>query len=177
MSHRTLAWLVPLVLVTLSSPFAQARVAPASTLPRNFHEVESGLYRGGKIESEAQLRLLRDTYGVRTVVCLAKDSLGPEGANEFAWGKQLGVKVIKSYLYDVGPKPAQWTVIRQAMVDKHAYVHCKWGADRTGAVVAKYREEVEGWNARRAFTEARRYDFNPRLEALRRWIDAPADMK
>lgn len=154
-----------------------AAEAKATEHPRNFRTVEQGFYRGGKIESKEQLKMLRDTYGVKTVVCLAKDSLGPEGDNEFAWGQELGVTIIKSYMTDVAPKPEQWQTIKQAMQAGDLYVHCKWGADRTGAVVSKYRQEVQGWDARTAFAEARKYGFKPWLKALRTWIDAPEDMK
>lgn len=179
-------WIVPFLLASVlgSLPLpAAASVAHATPSvvatehPRNFRTVEEGFYRGGKIESKEQLKLLRDRYGVRTVVCLAKDSLGPEGDNEFAWGEELGVTILKSYMTDVAPGPEQWATIKQAMLAKQVYVHCKWGADRTGSVVAKYRQEVQGWDARRAFAEARKYGFKPWLKALRTWIDAPEDMK
>lgn len=177
-------WIAPVLLAGLMGALplpvsrAQAATEAVSTeQPRNFRTVEEGFYRGGKIESKEQLRLLRDRYGVKTVVCLAKDSLGPEGDNEFAWGPELGVTVIKSYMTDVAPRPEQWQTIKQAMSDRHVYVHCKWGADRTGAVVAKYRQEVQGWSPREAFAEARKYGFKPWLKALRTWIDAPEDMK
>lgn len=166
---------LPLPAVASEAPAARASVS--TDHPRNFRTVEEGFYRGGKIESREQLALLRDRYGIKTVVCLAKDSLGPEGDNELAWGPELGVTIIKSYMTDVAPRPEQWAVIKQAMRDKQVYVHCKWGADRTGAVVAKYRQEVQGWEARQAFAEARRYGFKPWLKPLRAWIDAPEDMK
>ncbi|HEY9899781.1 MAG TPA: hypothetical protein V6D00_11415 [Pantanalinema sp.] len=182
---RPIRWFIAAAMLGLtfvsapSAALAAASVAtaPAIAPPRNFRTVEEGFYRGGKIESKEQLRMLRDTYGVKTVVCLAKDSLGPEGDNEFAWGQELGVTVIKSYMTDVAPKPEQWATIKQAMQARNVYVHCKWGADRTGAVVAKYRQEVQGWDARAAFAEARKYGFKSWLKALRTWIDAPEDMK
>jgi protein-tyrosine phosphatase len=34
------------------------------------------------------------------------------------------------------------------------FVHCKRGADRTGAVIAAYRIEHEGWNSAAALKEA-----------------------
>lgn len=151
-------------------------IAVAQGDPRNFRVVHRGLYRGGKIESRAQLQRLRDAYGVRTVICLAKDSLGPAGDNELCWGPELGLKIVKAYLSDQPPRPAQWATMKQLMREGAVYVHCKWGADRTGAVLARYREEVDGWEARQAFAEARKYGFKPWLKDLRTWIDAPADM-
>lgn len=165
----------PWALLAIALTAVPTPVLARSDLPRNFHPVEPGLWRGGAIESMQQLKTLRDRYGVTTVVCLAKDSLGPGQNNEFVWGRMLGITVIKAYMTDVAPTAAQWKTIRAAMEARHAYIHCKWGADRTGAVVAKYREEVDGWDARRSFTEARRYGFKPFLRALRRWIEAPAD--
>lgn len=168
--------LAPLALMPPVSAAPARTEAPAKQLPRNFHTVHEGMYRGGKIESRAQLQHLRDVYGVRTVVCLAKDSLGPEGDNELTWAPELGLKVVKAYLGDQPPDPEKWERIKLAMVTGQVYVHCKWGADRTGAIVAKYRQEEEGWDARRAFAEARKYGFKPWLKDLRSWIAAPADM-
>ena len=42
------------------------------------------------------------------------------------------------------------------------YVHCHYGIHRTGTLVAVYRMEVEGWDARKALAEARYFGF-------RRW--------
>jgi protein-tyrosine phosphatase len=35
------------------------------------------------------------------------------------------------------------------------FIHCERGADRTGAMVGFYRMAVQGWDAARAFKEAR----------------------
>jgi hypothetical protein len=138
--------------------------------PRNFHQVEDHLWRGGKIESREQLRRLRDELGVRTVICLARDSLGPRGQNELDWAPELGMQVETCFLGDQPPPEDRWTSVRDRMRAGDVYVHCKWGADRTGAIVSRYRQEVQGWTPRQAFDEALRYGFKPWLGDLRVWM-------
>jgi tyrosine-protein phosphatase SIW14 len=43
-------------------------------------------------------------------------------------------------------------------------VHCQWGRDRTGLVVAAYRVRVCGWSKDRAWAEALQYGY-------RRWLN------
>lgn len=138
--------------------------------PRNFQQVDSHLWRGGKIESRDQLRRLRDELGVRTVVCLARDSLGVRGDSELEWAPELGMKVETCYLGDQPPSASRWTRVRETLRSGDVYVHCKWGADRTGAIVSRYRQEVQGWTPERAFEEALKYGFKPWLGDLRVWM-------
>lgn len=48
------------------------------------------------------------------------------------------------------PDEAQWEEMREAMKGK-VYIHCKWGADRTGAVIAKYLVEEKGYSPEDAY--------------------------
>ena len=170
--HRvpvSLPWMVVIgVASAIVSPVARA--ALESSWPRNFHQVQDHLWRGGKIESRAQLLRLRDELGVKTVVCLARDSLGPTGENELTWAPLLGMRVETCYLGDQPPRDARWSEVKAVMQAGDVYVHCKWGADRTGAIVSRYRQEVQGWTPDRAFQEARKYGFKPWLGDLRVWM-------
>lgn len=40
------------------------------------------------------------------------------------------------------------------------FIHCKLGEDRTGALVAIYRMDVEGWTVSEAETEMQAFGFN-----------------
>jgi hypothetical protein len=43
------------------------------------------------------------------------------------------------------------------------YVHCAGGRHRTGVLLAVYRMEVDGWDARRAYEEMKEYKFYSRF--------------
>ena len=42
------------------------------------------------------------------------------------------------------PSKAEWKIIKDAMAVP-VYIHCKWGADRTGMVIARYLIEEKGY--------------------------------
>lgn len=48
------------------------------------------------------------------------------------------------------PNKAQWKVIKDAMAEP-VYIHCKWGADRTGMVIARYLVEEDGYTPDQAY--------------------------
>jgi len=48
------------------------------------------------------------------------------------------------------PTPFQWQQIKEAM-KQPVYIHCKWGADRTGAIIAKYLVDVDGYDPEKAY--------------------------
>jgi protein tyrosine phosphatase (PTP) superfamily phosphohydrolase (DUF442 family) len=115
----------------------------------NFHRVSKDLYRGGQPSPEGFGRL--KALGVKTVVNLRtshSDEAGLAG---------LGM------LYEEIPATA-WTnkldeqAVRflRILEDKRklpVFVHCGFGGDRTGAMVAVYRLAICGWSRQEALEE------------------------
>ena len=121
---------------------------------KRFMRVAPGLYRGGQPDEDG-FRYLRD-LGIRTVVSLRND------AAEREMVEALGMRFMH---IPVTFRPLGGTMPREAVarfleiVDEPAngpvFVHCKRGADRTGAFVGLYRIVRQGWGLDRAYDEAR----------------------
>ena len=145
-------------------------------------------YRGGALYSFNQMRILRDDYGVRTIVNLAREAndhvydeaRGCGGRNnqcEGLWAQELGL----TYLYipltgSWQMSTEKWDLIRNALADGNTYIHCQAGVDRTGAVVARWRRETEPhltheevMRYTRIFGGAWRTEGDPNKK-LREWI-------
>jgi protein tyrosine/serine phosphatase len=151
------ASLLPLFVAVACLPgTAQA----ASSLPSiaeadipNFAQVDENLYRGG-MPSEQGLRQLKDA-GVRTIISLANERKYVDG--ERAAAEKLGMHFIFIPL-------SAWRGPRQNDIDAflslvdakdHApiFVHCMHGQDRTGAMIAMYRMQHDGWTEKKAYDE------------------------
>ena len=170
---------VPTIVLTLmlflpvlpAQPDLHAQVrSPLPWLPTNFDTTVNGNYRGARITSRAQLDSMRRVYGIVTVINLAKDALPKKGTSEIEWTKELGIEYVPVYLGDAPPSETNWQKIRALLERGGVYLHCAHGADRTGAIIAKYRVEVEGVEPCDAYREARRFGFKPWLKKLRKWF-------
>ena len=106
----------------------------------------NGNYRGAYIASYAQMKLLRDKYGIKTIVNLARDSMrqdrGRQKDEELGCGSSSTpceplwvAKAGLAYIYvpvtaNHPPSASNWNLIREALLDGHVYVHCTHGVDR-----------------------------------------------
>ncbi len=124
-----------------------------------------GLYRGAQPGSD-DLRYLQ-SIGIRTIVNLR------EGHSERTEAEALGLSVIEIPMHaglDVPPPtPDQVDAFLRTVLDpskQPVFVHCLRGADRTGAMIAIYRIEVDGWTNEQAIEEMQAYGFNDLYQGL-----------
>lgn len=141
---------VSLLALVHGTHFAGGEADSAASIPL-FERVAPGLYRGGQ-PTLAGLGFLK-WRGIRTVVNLREE------LDERPLVEKLGFKYVHIPL-DVGEPVSDQA--RQKFFDvvndpanQPVFVHCRRGADRTGVMIGFYRIAVEGWDAGRAYKEAR----------------------
>lgn len=157
-----------------------------NVFPKRFHEVVPGqIYRSGKLTPAALTTVVRE-HGIRTVVDLGA---WPEGSRadrrEARTAAALGVDRVR--LPDViGDSTGDANAYVEALrimndpARRPVLVHCGAGTERTGCVVALYREFEEGWSQEKAFEEAVRAGHSPRRnpklrETLETWSEPIRD--
>ena len=122
-------------------------------IPR-FIQVSDGLFRGGQ-PTQKGFELLKQR-GIKTVINFRMEN------DESAAVEKLGMNYVQIPVEDIRP----WTQIPEAAIAKYfelvnnpanypIFFHCRRGADRTGAMAALYRIAVQGWTAKKAYSEAR----------------------
>lgn len=130
---------------------------------RNFHQVEENIYRGEQpgINDWDTLKALLIT----DIIKLNTDDEGDDSPAEklgmkvhrfpITWQQQMGIVKIDPVIID--------RII--SLIKPHTYIHCEWGKDRTGIIVALYRLK-KGWTWNYATNEMLGYGFDKRLTGL-----------
>jgi uncharacterized protein (TIGR01244 family) len=158
------------LLLTCSLAFAAApdKVNPAG-LP-NFHEVNEHVYRGAQPSAEGFGNLAK--LGVKTVI----DLRGSEHsvADEQRIVEAAGMRYVSIPMRGMArPTDDQITKALALMNDQTAgpvFVHCKRGADRTGAAIACYRIQHDRWDSDKALSEARGFGMSWFQVALQHYV-------
>ena len=134
----------------------QAQQQSARAYPElpNFQEVNARLYRGAQPRAGGLKALA--ALGVKTVLNLRDDDA--RAREEGREAAALGLRYFNVPISRAG-RPSQERMqelmaILDAPANQPVFVHCKRGADRTGALVAVYRITHDGWTAERALEEA-----------------------
>ena len=120
----------------------------------NFHKLSDDLYRSAQPTAEGMQELKK--MGVKTVVNLRsfhsdRDEIGETG---------LGYEHI--YMKSWNAEDEEVVRFLQIVSDPGrtpVLVHCKRGADRTGAMCAIYRIAVQGWDTEEAIKEMKEGGF------------------
>jgi len=122
----------------------------------NFYKVDDQVYRGAQPSAAGFGSLAK--LGVKTVIDLRE--IGEHSqAGEEAIVKALGMQYVSIPLRKMAT-PDNGVVSRilgllNDTTSAPVFVHCKRGADRTGAIIACYRISHDSWEPKRALSEAR----------------------
>lgn len=155
----------PLLRVSLAlSALIVSAGAFADTLtPRgvsNFYVVNEQVYRGAQPSDQGFANLAR--MGIKTVLDLRDEE--DRSKEEKKLVKALGMRYETVPMQGMKtPSDKQIKNALKVLNDPKAwpvFVHCKRGADRTGAVIACYRVGHDGWSNAAALTEARKYGMS-----------------
>lgn len=137
----------------LSRPGGWATPLEHAGLP-NFFKVSDSLYRGAQPSAEGFRQLKK--LGIKTVISLR----AYHSDTALAAGSGLVIEDIHFNAWH----PENEDIIRflRLLSDKNRqpiFVHCQFGADRTGTMCAIYRIVVEGWSRDEAIKEMTRGGF------------------
>jgi hypothetical protein len=144
-----------------------------NNFPKNFGVVIPGkLYRGGLISNPKQLKILKDECGIKRVISLHDNLDVP------TFCKLLGIEYIPAFLRNGKPDETGrkffGNSVSEILDQKPTYIHCYFGQDRTGGVIARYRTET-GWPCRLAYLEAKSYGFKDMFADLIDWFCEPSE--
>ena len=129
---------------------------PATTVAgiENFHQVSQFVYRGAQPTDQGFHNL--STLGVKVIIDLREHDERAVAEERTVTGD--GMRYVNVPMTGMTPPTeAQIKQILALMEDQTAgpvFVHCKRGADRTGAVIAAYRIDHDKWENSQALSEA-----------------------
>src|SRR5260221_7098825 len=120
----------------------------------NFYQVDSHVYRGAQPTNEGFAHLAK--IGVKTVIDLREADERSKAEEKIVTAAGMRYRNVPMTGL-TPPTESEISTILGILEDDSAgpvFVHCKRGADRTGAVIASYRIDHDGWDNARALKEA-----------------------
>ena len=163
----SLAAAAPLVVFLVA--FAQTEMRDPA-LP-NFHQVNSGLYRGAQPKKGGLGKL--KAKGVKTIINLRRENADTRA--EAAEARALGMNYFAIPLPEHS-RPQNDEVLRALSIinapeNQPVFVHCRRGADRTGTIIACYRIMHDQWTGSQARREAKSHGLNFTQIGMKHYID------
>ena len=143
------------------------------SLPRNFGVVVPGkLYRGALIDNIEQLSMLRDKFGIQRIVSLHSSPEIGRMCNKI--GLEHVPAPLESGTSDEFGRKILGNSVSKFLLEKPTYIHCWFGKDRTGGVIARFRTET-GWPCEAAYREAKAYGFQDIFVDFIDWFSENCD--
>ena len=123
----------------------------------NFGEVTPMLYRGGQPKPTGLEGLAK--MGVNIVVDVRLTGRDKERKEVNKQGMQF-VELPWHCLFPKDETFARFLKLLRDNPGKKVFVHCRYGDDRTGMMIAAYRMAVEGWTPEEAQKEMKKFGFH-----------------
>src|SRR5580704_4169575 len=137
----------------------------------NFQKVDDHVYRGAQPTNNGFQDLAK--RGIKTVVDL-RDIGEHSQADEQKAVTDLGMRYFSIPMQGMStPNDKQIATVLALLNDVTSgpvFVHCKRGADRTGTVIALYRIVHDGWESKRALSEAKSYGMSMFQRAMQHYV-------
>ena len=128
---------------------------------RNFRGVDGSTnYRSAQPPLEKDFFIyLKEEYGIKNVLNLRNEVKSKNGEPEGQLVRDAGLNYEHVHLTSSPPNDSQWEKITALLNSGNTLIHCQHGADRTGAIVARYKVENQSANREDALREAIGYGF------------------
>ena len=145
------------------------RGVPATGSLANFGRVNGSLYRGAQPDEAGLAQLQR--LGVATVINLrmADDVRPDEAASARIHGMVYHQVPLHGFSAPTSAEVEQLLALIESS-PAPVFIHCEYGADRTGTIVACYRIRHDGWTPAHALAEAKLYGLSDWEFGMKRFV-------
>jgi uncharacterized protein (TIGR01244 family) len=161
--------LVVLLLAAGSPAGARDRGVPPSEGIANFGKVNDRLYRGAQPDALGISNLKK--LGIKTILDLR--TTNEVWAVEVAAARANGITYTNLPMKGYGRPTPDQVAKALAIIEtlpSPVFVHCRYGCDRTGTIIACYRIRHEQWSSEQALREAKQYGISVFSRGMKKYI-------
>jgi len=111
----------------------------------------------------ATLQRLKEA-GVRKMIILCENEQNVDVDQQMVLMRKVGIEPVKidwnvlAREKRAGSEPT-WQRLKEIILQGNIFIQCVWGADRTGAIVARLRTDFYGWTKEEAYAEMVGYGY------------------